>query len=454
MSIHSSINAIFFPIVLLTLYIMGGVFSDLPPANSVSMKIVNKSGFPIDLFWINTFEVHRPLVRQVSKPIRDGTDTIINSFDTHEFLIKIFSPDADDNNNDNDVDSQATRVKKGSKDETMTIYFSKENKLEVIITTKQDEFRDNIRDAMEACKDLESVSFDECVAQEVTSHVEDLTLSIEEMKKFRNRMAEKLRNYTCADLNMETTPPLKSETLIFGAARRPVKVDTLLELSHSKVWVGHSFVTDDECEVLMRHGKPRLKRATIAAEDGTSIVSSTRKANQATYVFPSRNPASDPLWDLYNRIIDFINFKSDYDLRPAGQEEFAIIQYNPEDEYGSHCDADCSGETHVHHGRVATAVIYCKVPEIGGGTTFTKADVFVKPKKNDVTFFTYKGTDGKMDPGYTEHSGCPVVQGEKWITTAWLRQGVSAEDPWNDYDPSGIPIYYGDKKSEMEIQAN
>ena len=35
--------------------------------------------------------------------------------------------------------------------------------------------------------------------------------------------------------------------------------------------------------------------------------------------------------------------------------------------------------------------MYCKVARRGGGTTFTKADVFVKPTKGQATFFSYKG---------------------------------------------------------------
>ena len=60
----------------------------------------------------------------------------------------------------------------------------------------------------------------------------------------------------------------------------------------------------------------------------------------------------------------------------------------------------------------------------GGSTTFTKADVFVKPEVGTATFFSYMGPDGRMDDGYTEHSGCPVLEGEKWITTVWMRDGV------------------------------
>lgn len=45
-----------------------------------------------------------------------------------------------------------------------------------------------------------------------------------------------------------------------------------------------------------------------------------------------------------------------------------------------------------------------------------------------------------MDAGYTEHSGCPVLAGEKLITTFWMREGVSEKEPWGLFDPQGLPI--------------
>jgi hypothetical protein len=79
-----------------------------------------------------------------------------------------------------------------------------------------------------------------------------------------------------------------------------------------------------------------------------------------------------------------------------------------------------------------------QVAELGGGTAFPKANVFVKPKKHMAVFFSYKGEDGRMDTGLTEHAGCTVLQGEKWIATSWLREGVSKQYTFENYDPSGI----------------
>lgn len=78
-----------------------------------------------------------------------------------------------------------------------------------------------------------------------------------------------------------------------------------------------------------------------------------------------------------------------------------------------------------------------KAPVRGGATTFTSADVIVKPEFGTAVFFSYIGSDGGMDDGLTEHSGCPVLEGEKWLGTMWMRKGVSVEQPYTMFDASG-----------------
>ena len=48
--------------------------------------------------------------------------------------------------------------------------------------------------------------------------------------------------------------------------------------------------------MLEGHGRSRFARATVAAEDGSSVISENRKANQASYNLHKVRPETDPLW--------------------------------------------------------------------------------------------------------------------------------------------------------------
>ena len=64
------------------------VISAAAPVNSIPVKVVNHAGAPIELWWIDTYKNDGTLIKQTSKPIRNSTDAVINSYDTHQFLIK------------------------------------------------------------------------------------------------------------------------------------------------------------------------------------------------------------------------------------------------------------------------------------------------------------------------------------------------------------------------------
>jgi hypothetical protein len=401
--------------------------------NSINMKIINYAGSPVELFWINTFDKSKSqdgelnLVRQTTAPLRNSSDTAINSYNTHEFLVRFHKHQS----------GVETRFTKGPREETITIYHSEEEGLYVKQITKFDEMVDTISKASKACEETEEggVAFSSCVADALLEDVQKITDSKSTILKYRDVISDKLRNYTCADPELQTSEPTSSEVL--QVSGKNVQLHSLLDTSHAKIWTATNFATDKECEMLMDHARPRLKRATTAKADGSSEVSQSRKAWQATYNIHSTN---DKLYPLYKRILEVTNKHAGYGLSPAGQEGLTVIQYNPDDEYTPHCDGDCSGSFHNPAGRVATAIVYCEVPEVGGATTFSKADVYVKPEKYSATFFSYKGPDGRMDEGFTEHSGCPVVKGEKWIATFWMREGVTSKLPASMFDPSGLRL--------------
>ena len=77
----------------------------------------------------------------------------------------------------------------------------------------------------------------------------------------------------------------------------------------------------------------------------------------------------------------------------------------------------------------------------GGHTNFRNAGVHVKPQVGDAIFFSYIDPEKMvMDSGFTEHSGCPVYEGDKKIVTQWIRYGVDDENPWDSFNTLGIKI--------------
>ena len=95
----------------------------------------------------------------------------------------------------------------------------------------------------------------------------------------------------------------------------------------------------------------------------------------------------------------------------------------PPDEYLPHCDGQCYGGAYRKGERIATSLTYCSVAEKGGYTTFTRSGLKVVPKPRQMLFFGYKlpplseGEAPRMDNGFTEHTGCPLRKGQKWIAT-------------------------------------
>jgi prolyl 4-hydroxylase len=447
------------------------------PHGQIALKLVNHASFPIDVYWLEMVDgVEKRRIKQTVKPIRNESETQINSYEGHQFLVKFF-------HNQTAKDAHVLFSKSG-REETITVtYDAQSDEFAVTSFSKFDEIMAEIKNATEICAQGDMSKITECVTRAVISDIEKMTEAKAELVRNRDLMSNRLRNYTCADPHLETTPSLYSYSWDPKDGGEEIPIDVLYESEHAKIWVAHDFITEDECDILEKHGRPELKRATVAAEDGTSIVSVHRKAQQANYDVHHEDMENDPLYALYYRVFAMTNAHAGFDLKLDGQEDFTIIQYNPTDEYTPHCDGTCDGTKHILHGRVASAVLYCRVADKGGATSFTKSDVFVKPTEGMGTFFTYKGLDGVMDDGYTEHSGCPVIKGEKWITTVWMRdvrstpypcppclsplslyfsrsnstsphtnprtqQGVSTEEPWHLYDPDGLRMLDEDLERE------
>jgi hypothetical protein len=139
-----------------------------------------------------------------------------------------------------------------------------------IQTTQFDTIRQTIKDSTLSCSQLKGDLFSECVANAIIDDVSVITDSKSKLTKFRDLVANRLRNYTCDDVLMESTEPIETKNYLIGDTN--YKADVMLNLDSAKIMVVHDLITPEECDVLMSHGTSRLRRATVAAEDGTSII--------------------------------------------------------------------------------------------------------------------------------------------------------------------------------------
>jgi hypothetical protein len=307
----------------------------------------------------------------------------------------------------------------------------------------------------------------ECIEESVQMQIIDAHDEVAFHSEIREKLAEHFENYTCYDDNLTTTEPIDSTIWDYNGTRK--NVDIFHVHSSSQIHVIYDFVSPEECAAVEQAAKPTLHRATVADGKGGSEYSPNRKALQAGIKIPWHLEAQGNLLTrVSRRVYDYTNHVLDLNINEDGQEDLMSIQYfgtnnvnGQPDRYMPHCDGDCDGLQFKPGNRMATMVrdpfksylyseskthfnclcnsydkvLYCEVPTKGGATNFKNAGVHVVPKRGAATFFSYINPETNvMDTGFTEHSGCPVIEGEKKIITQWIRLGVDAQNPWDSFN--------------------
>ena len=295
--------------------------------------------------------------------------------------------------------------------------------------------------ATDAIKELK-----QCVESGVATEMEKANEEIAFQSQIRRKMGELFENYTCADHVLASTEPLR-ETQWIAGDKIVREVHVMLDRPASRVHVIKNFISEEECQAMEDEAKPILHKATVADGKGGSELSPNRKALQAGITIPWKlESEGNFLATLSRRVYDYTNHVLKMDIDEHGQEDLMSIQYEGRgegdetpDRYTPHCDGDCTGLGFKTGGRMATIVVYCTLPEKGGATNFRNSGLHIVPEQGSATFFSYIDPETMtMDNGFTEHSGCPVVEGEKKIVTQWVRYGVDKENPWDSFNTLGI----------------
>ena len=194
-------------------------------------------------------------------------------------------------------------------------------------------------------------------------------------------------------------------------------VDVLTHLNHPRVVVLGNLLSAEECDAIIESAKPRLARSlTVQTSTGGEELNPDRTSNG---MFFNRGQTPE-VTALEERIARLVGWPVE------NGEGLQVLHYRPGAEYKPHYDYFDPDEpgtpTILKRGgqRVATLVMYLNEPTRGGGTTFPDVGLEVAPVRGHAVFFSY---DRPHPSTRTLHGGAPVLEGEKWVATKWLREG-------------------------------
>ncbi|CAB9518364.1 Probable prolyl 4-hydroxylase [Seminavis robusta] len=429
------------------------------------VTLFNEAGLSIDVFWVHPQNGGIHKMTADGEVIKDGLSIPLKSFAGHEFEVhEVPNPSTGEcDTTDSKTCRRAIFQVTPYDDQVIFITPNFEAVIEDSNTKAQAAAGDLVQDchiqakrktpADPSAEDLQKsmLGLVQCVEDKVARNLIKSNEEVAFQASVRKDMAAKLENYTCDDPDHPTSAPVRDEIWKTAKDGHPRTVHVMHDRPASKIHVVEHFIDPEECDAMEHAAEPILHRATVADGSGGSKYSEARKAMQAGInVKWEKEADGDPIARLSRRVYDYANHVLGLGLEHHGQEDLMSIQYfgrgyndTEPDRYTPHCDGDCTGLKHKHGTRMATMVMYCKIPQHGGHTNFRNAGIHIQPKMGNAIFFAYIDPDTKvMDTGFTEHSGCPVFEGEKKIVTQWIRYGVDKENPWDSFNTLGI------KKSE------
>ena len=186
----------------------------------------------------------------------------------------------------------------------------------------------------------------ECVEGGVAETLSKANEELNFQAKVRTDMAGLMENYTCADMELDTTEPLRTEQWRSLKDRRRREVQVLLDRPASKIMFVKDFISVPECNAMAKSAQSKLHQATVADGKGGSHFSEHRKALQAAIeVNWKEEDSGDDIAILSRRVYDFTNHVLGLDIKEQGQEDLMSIQYfgrgrndTEPDRYTPHCD--------------------------------------------------------------------------------------------------------------------
>ncbi|WP_301108440.1 2OG-Fe(II) oxygenase [Sporosarcina sp.] len=185
------------------------------------------------------------------------------------------------------------------------------------------------------------------------------------------------------------------------------EIDIIARIEEPLIVVLGNVLSDEECDELIRLAADKITRSKI----GTTREENELRTSSGMFIEESENLMITRIKKRISEIMD---------IPVEHGEGLQILRYTPGQQYRAHHDF-FSAESNVANNRISTLVMYLNDVEQGGETFFPHLKLSITPRKGMAVYFEYFYSDQTLND-LTLHGGAPVVEGEKWVATQWMRK--------------------------------
>lgn len=186
------------------------------------------------------------------------------------------------------------------------------------------------------------------------------------------------------------------------------EINIIARLEEPLIVILGNVLSGEECDELIRLSKDRLQRSKI----GDAREANELRTSSSMFFQEGEN-------DIVTRIEKRISYIMNIPVEHG--EGLQVLNYKIGQEYKAHFDFFSSANKLVSNPRISTLVMYLNDVEHGGETFFPKLNFSVSPQKGMAVYFEYFYNDNTLNE-LTLHGGAPVINGNKWVATQWMRR--------------------------------
>ncbi|KAK7376170.1 hypothetical protein VNO78_35024 [Psophocarpus tetragonolobus] len=198
-----------------------------------------------------------------------------------------------------------------------------------------------------------------------------------------------------------------------------------------RAFLYHNFLTKEECEYLVSIATPNMRKSEVVDNETGKSKDSRVRTSSGAFLVRGRDKI---VRNIEKKIAEFSFIPIEHG------EGLHVLHYEVGQKYDPHFDYFMD-EFNTKNGgqRIATMLMYISDVEEGGETVFPNAKgnfssvpwwnelsdcgkkgLSIKPKMGDALLFWSMKPDGTLDP-LSLHGSCPVIKGNKWSCTKWMR---------------------------------